>query len=160
MRIEVGYGLEGALTDALSKVIITTAMAPRFRQNDFAGGLEGGVDAILNILTGEAEEWQRRVPVREDEGAVDSGIDPVIAFVILLILFWIVSRALAASQGPRRPHRRRRGGWIVVPSGGGWGGSWGGGWAEAGPAEAGSGGGGGFSGGGGSSGGGGASGSW
>jgi uncharacterized membrane protein YgcG len=36
-RIEVGYGLEGALTDALSKVIIATAVAPRFKQNDFAG---------------------------------------------------------------------------------------------------------------------------
>ena len=47
VRIEVGYGLEGALTDALSKVIITTAMAPRFQQDDFAGGLDAGVDAML-----------------------------------------------------------------------------------------------------------------
>ena len=54
VRIEVGYGLEGALTDALSKIIITTAIAPRFKTGDFGGGLEAGVDAILHILTGDA----------------------------------------------------------------------------------------------------------
>jgi uncharacterized protein len=159
VRIEVGYGLEGALTDALSKVIIATAIAPRFQQNDFGGGLNGGVDAILNILTGDAEQWQRRVRVREDEQAVNATVDPVIAFILLLILIWVISRFMSAWQGPRHPHRRRRGGWIVIP-GGGWGGDWsgGGGWSRGGGWSGG--GGGGFSGGGGSSGGGGASGSW
>src|SRR5690606_17822885 len=66
VRIEVGYGLEGTLTDALSKVIITTAIAPQFQQGDFAGGIDAGVDAILSILTGDAEEWQRRAELRED----------------------------------------------------------------------------------------------
>ena len=42
VRIEVGYGLEGALTDALSKVIIATAIAPQFQKGDFAGGIECG----------------------------------------------------------------------------------------------------------------------
>ena len=73
-RIEVGYGLEGALTDALTKVIIATSMAPKFKQNDFPGGLQAGVDAILSVLTGDAEEWQRRAKVRSDESAA---IDPV-----------------------------------------------------------------------------------
>lgn len=154
VRIEVGYGLEGALTDALSKVIIATAVAPRFQQNDFSGGLNGGVDAILNILTGDADQWQRRVKVREDEEALDSVGDLVGTVILLMILFWVIRRFLAEWRGPTRPHRRRRGGWVVLP-GGGWGGGWsgggGGGWG---------GGGGGFSGGGGSSGGGGASGSW
>jgi uncharacterized protein len=144
VRIEVGYGLEGALTDALSKVIITTAVAPRFRQGDFAGGIDAGVDAMLSILTGDAEEWQRRAEVREDER---TALDPVIVFIILLVLFYVVSRAMRAGSGAAPYHRRRSGGWVVVPGGAGWGGSW-------------SGGGGGFSGGGGSSGGGGASGSW
>ena len=67
VRIEVGYGLEGALTDALSKVIITTAIAPQFQKGNFAGGIDAGVDAMLSILTGDAEEWQRRAEVREDE---------------------------------------------------------------------------------------------
>ena len=150
VRIEVGYGLEGALTDALSKVIIATAMAPRFREGDFAGGIRAGIDAVLSILTGDAEEWQRRAKVRSDEG---SGIDMVAVLFMLLVLFLIV-RAMMAGGGPRRYHRTRRGRWIVVPTGGGmFGGGWGGGgggWS----------GGGGFSGGGGSSGGGGASGSW
>src|SRR5215218_7421950 len=67
VRLEVGYGLEGALTDALSKVIIATAVAPRFKQSDFAGGINAGVDAVLSILTGDAEEWQRRAKVRDDQ---------------------------------------------------------------------------------------------
>ena len=142
VRIEVGYGLEGALTDALSKIIITTAIAPRFQKGDFAGGIDGGVDAMLSILTGDAEEWQRRAEVREDQS---SEFDPIATFIILLILFFIISRIMSAG-GPRRVGRGRHGPWIIPTGGGGWSG--------------GSGGGGGFSGGGGSSGGGGASGSW
>jgi uncharacterized protein len=160
VRIEVGYGLEGTLTDALSKVIIATAIAPRFRQNDFAGGLDAGVDAVLATLSGDSEEWQRRTEVREDQR---TPVDPLIVFVILLILFYIISRAMAGRGGPPRPHRRRRGGWVVIPSGGPWGGGWsgGGGWGGGGRGGGwGGGGGGGYSGGGGSSGGGGASGSW
>ncbi len=147
VRIEVGYGLEGALTDALSKVIISTAIAPQFQKGNFATGIDTGIDAILTVLTGDAQEWQRRIEVREDE------VDPAeaaIAFIVLLILFLIVWRAMSSAGGPQRAHRRRGGGWVVIPSGG-FGGGGGGGW---------SGGSGGFSGGGGSSGGGGASGSW
>jgi uncharacterized protein len=151
VRIEVGYGLEGALTDALSKVIITTAVAPRFKQGDFAGGISAGVDAILSILTGDAEEWQRRAQVREDRS---TAIDPLLVFIVLLVIAVLLSRWLARGGGPPRAHRRRGGGWVVVPAGGGWGGGWSGGGSWGG------GGGGGFSGGGGSSGGGGASGSW
>lgn len=148
VRIEVGYGLEGALTDALTKVIIATAVAPKFKQNDFAGGLDAGVDAILSVLTGDAEEWQRRAKVRDDQAG---GLDPIVAIVMIIILI-LVLRSLMGGGGPGRAHRTRRGSWIVIPTGGSGGGcSGGGGW---------SGGGGGFSGGGGSSGGGGASGDW
>jgi uncharacterized protein len=150
LRIEVGYGLEGALTDALSKVIITTAIAPQFQKGNFAGGIDAGVDAMLSILTGDAEEWQRRAEVREDSG---SGFDSVIAFVILLIIFFFISRMMRGAQSGRGIRRRRGSPWIVTTgSGGGWSGGGGGGWSG--------GSGGGFSGGGGSSGGGGASGSW
>jgi uncharacterized protein len=149
LRIEVGYGLEGALTDALSKVIITTAIAPQFQKGNFAGGIDAGVDAMLSILTGDAEEWQRRAEVREDSG---SGFDSVIAFVFLLILFFLISRMMRGVQSGRGIRGRRGSPWIVTTgSGGGWSGG-GGGWSG--------GSGGGFSGGGGSSGGGGASGSW
>ncbi len=146
VRIEVGYGLEGALTDALSKVIIATAIAPQFQQGDFAGGIDAGVDAILAVLTGDAEEWQRRASVREDQ---TSSLDTLITFMIIAFILFQIVRAMRGGGGRPGVHRRRRGsGPLIIPMGGGW--SGGRGWS----------GGGGFSGGGGSSGGGGASGSW
>src|SRR4029453_8887188 len=51
VRIEVGYGLEGTLTDALAKIIITNAIAPRFKSGDFGGGISRGVDDIIAVLT-------------------------------------------------------------------------------------------------------------
>ncbi|WP_336485220.1 TPM domain-containing protein [Methylobacterium nigriterrae] len=145
VRIEVGYGLEGALTDALSKVIITTAVTPRFKSGDFAGGINAGVDAMLSILSGDADEWHRRAKVREDETDPVQAVLFLIILVVILIAFWRMSRG---------PHYagRRGGGLIIVPgpSPGGWSGGVSGGF----------GGDGGFSGGGGSSGGGGASGDW
>jgi uncharacterized protein len=53
VRIEVGYGLEGTLTDAISKVIIEGAIIPRFKANDIPGGISQGVDDIIRILTGD-----------------------------------------------------------------------------------------------------------
>ena len=160
VRIEVGYGLEGALTDALSRVIITTAIAPKFRTGDFAGGIEAGVDAILSILAGDAEEWQRRAEIREDSS---SGAESLIMLVASLFVFAVIVMILmdaGARGGAARGHRTRDGRWIVLPPSGGssgWGG--GGGWSGGGGGWS-SGSGGGFSGGGGSSGGGGASGDW
>jgi len=66
VRIEVGYGLEGTLTDALSKVIITNAIAPRFKAGDFADGVTRGVDDIITVLTTDASEWQKRPSLRLD----------------------------------------------------------------------------------------------
>ncbi|MDX3808718.1 MAG: YgcG family protein [Bosea sp. (in: a-proteobacteria)] len=155
VRIEVGYGLEGALTDALSKVIITTAIAPKFKTGDFAGGIEAGVDAIVTILAGDAEEWQRRAEVRSDESSPAEDIAVIIAMVLIFLFIVAFLRGLSQQGNGVRQHRTRDGRWIVLPpsnsgwgSGSGW--SGGGGWSS----------GGGFSGGGGSSGGGGASGDW
>jgi uncharacterized protein len=53
LRIEVGYGLEGALTDAASKRIISEIIVPMFRQGDFYGGITAGVDRILRVIDGE-----------------------------------------------------------------------------------------------------------
>ena len=64
VRIEVGYGLEGTLTDALSSVIISSAIVPRFKTGDFSGGIERGVDGIISVLSGDTAEWQRKVNVR------------------------------------------------------------------------------------------------
>ncbi len=57
VRIEVGYGLEGTLTGALSSVIISSAIIPRFKVNDYSGGIERGGDAIISVLTTDASGW-------------------------------------------------------------------------------------------------------
>lgn len=152
VRIEVGYGLEGALTDALSSVIIRTAIAPRFKAGDFAGGINAGVDAVLSILTGDAEEWQRRRDIRSDQA---SPIDWIALLWIGFILFIIVQAFVREFRGGSRAYRRRNGTWVSGPSS-----TWGSGWSGGSSWSSGSSSSGGFSGGGGSSGGGGASGSW
>jgi uncharacterized protein len=144
VRIEVGYGLEGTLTDALSKVIITNAITPRFKTGDFAGGIGRGVDDIITVLTTDSSEWATRPSLRVDSEPASA---PVNWLVVVLIVG--VVALMIVSPGFR---------WMVLAmlmSGrsGGSGGFGGGGFS-------GGGGGGGFSGGGGSSGGGGASGSW
>lgn len=140
VRIEVGYGLEGALTDALSKVIITTAIAPRFKTGDYAGGLNAGADAMLSILSGDAETWHRKAEIRRDEADPGQVIVFIVIFLVILFLAYRMNRG------------RRGGGFVILPgpSSGGWSGGVSGGFGD----------GGGFSGGGGSSGGGGASGDW
>lgn len=65
MRIEVGYGLEGTLTDGMAGSIIRNAMAPRFKTGDYAGGIEAGVQAILGALEGDAAAIPADASVRE-----------------------------------------------------------------------------------------------
>jgi len=139
VRIEVGYGLEGTLTDALSSVIINNTMAPRFKAGDFGGGISQGVDQIITVLTTDSSDWQKKPPVRLDH---QQAPDPF-GWILVAILFGVFVLSII-SPGFR---------WfffnvllsVVLSSG-----SRGGGFSS----------GGGFSGGGGSSGGGGASGSW
>jgi len=154
VRIEVGYGLEGTLTDAVAKMIIQAAIAPKFKAGDFGSGLEAGVDAITATLLGDSE-WQDRAKMRP--APESDAYDPLViflVFVIIMIVFNMMAARNNRGGGRGGMHRTRDGGWIVFTpssSSSGWGGGSGGGnW----------GGGGGFSGGGGSSGGGGASGDW
>ncbi|PWB80065.1 MAG: hypothetical protein C3F11_18975 [Methylocystaceae bacterium] len=150
MRIEVGYGLEGVLTDALSKIIISTAVAPKFKANDFGAGVERGVDAIIEVLSGDSSEWQKRVKLRAENH--DTAFDQFVPFIVLALFVFIFSSMVVNARGGRRAYRRGRGPIVYFPpsndSSWGSGSSWGGGDD------------GGFSGGGGSSGGGGASGDW
>jgi uncharacterized protein len=146
MRIETGYGLEGALPDQLAARILDNEVRPHFRAGDWAGGLEAGIDGIIAATRGEY-----KAPPKKQKGAPLAAILIIVLFVILF--FWLASQgsrgAYVGRTYGRRGSRRDRGYWG---SGGSWGGgSWGGG---------GWGGGGGFSGGGGSFGGGGASSSW
>jgi uncharacterized protein len=62
IRIEVGYGLEGTLTDAITRYIIQSAITPRFKANDFAGGMTRGVDDIIKVLNGDEEISRRANP--------------------------------------------------------------------------------------------------
>jgi uncharacterized protein len=153
VRIEVGTGLEGTLTDALSKLIIENAILPRFREGDFAGGVKDGVRDIILVLTGDAAEVEQRGKARQD--ADNPTIDWIIVILFLVIWLWI---AYSIWQSARHAARAGRSGAgpILVP-GPSWdgGSSSGGGWSSGGGSS-----GGGFSGGGGSFGGGGASGGW
>ena len=154
VRIEVGYGLEGTLTDALSSVIISSAIIPRFKTKDFSGGIERGVDGIISVLSGDSAEWQPKVNVRTESKAED--FDKLFPIVFTILLIFFVWYLIHHAGGGRPPGPGSRRGPIILP--GGWGSSdWGGG---GGGSFGGGGFGGGFSGGGGSSGGGGASGSW
>ena len=155
VRIEVGYGLEGTLTDALSSVIISSAIVPRFKANDFSGGIERGVDGIINVLSGDTADWQPKPSVRaEDSPQLSNGLFSILFLLFVIFVVWsLIRSARSTSSGP---YIRRGGGMIFLPTGGSWGSSgWSGGFGGGGGGF-----GGGFSGGGGWSGGGGASGSW
>jgi uncharacterized protein len=93
VRIEVGYGLEGTLTDAITKLIIENSILPRFKVADYPGGLKRGVEDIIQVLSGDAEEWQSRAAQRlspdnaqpAPSGAVWPAIVAVLVGVGLLI---------------------------------------------------------------------------
>jgi uncharacterized protein len=142
MRIEVGYGLEGAVTDLFAGQVIRDVLTPAFRE----GRAAEGIDKAFDLLMAKAQGIEVGVPQPRARRGSGIGAGSVI-FIVILILFF--SRFGGGGGGGRR----RRGGILFLPGGfggGGFGGG-GGGWG---------GGGGGFGGGGGSSGGGGASGSW
>lgn len=138
LRIEVGYGLEGAVPDAISNSIIRNEITPGFKKDDYYSGINNGINALIKAIGGE---------YKADNANGDDGGFPFIIFIIIFIIIWL----FASKGGPFVPggvYRTgtRSGGWVSSSSG--WGGNssgWGGG---------------GFSGGGGSFGGGGASGSW
>lgn len=165
MRIEVGYGLEGTLTDLHSKLIIENTMVPAFRAGDFAGGISRAVDDIIMVLEGNGEELAARA--ERNQTTPESDIDPVLVLFIAiwcLIFFGGMAMAILPPIFGRKigPNKYR---WLGmdVTVGGGSSSSSGSGWSSgssSGGWSSGSSSGGGFSGGGGSSGGGGASGSW
>ncbi len=140
VRIEVGYGLEGSLTDALSSLIIQNDILPAFRKGDYAAGISNGVDGILKAIAGE---YKAAAPVHRGH---KSGAALLYMLGLLVITFFLTFVGFGGGGG------RRRGGLLFLPIGlGGFGG---GGFGGGGF------GGGGFGGGGGGFGGGGASGGW
>ena len=85
MRIEVGYGLEGELTDAQSRTIIETRILPHFRQGDFAAGIKAGVAAMIETLGGSYDPALPPVQVRESDRA-PSPFPLAVALPIFLII--------------------------------------------------------------------------
>ncbi len=181
-RIEVGYGLEGALPDATASRIVDDTMVPLFKQTNYDAGVEAGVDRIIAVVQGEAlpepdHRWERggtlanSLPVflfavaiaslvlravfgRLIGAAATGGLAAVLVFVLSHLLMLGVGAGVLAFLFAL--FLGASGGWTS----GGWGGGLGGGFRGGGFGGFGGGGGGGFSGGGGGFGGGGASGSW
>jgi uncharacterized protein len=185
VRIEVSYGLEGALSDAVTNRIISETITPHFKQGDFDGGVEAGVNQIISVINGEPlpapdRKWERH-------GGLGNLL-PVLLIVVFVVsgvlramfgrlfgslatgglaggIVWLLSHLIPIGVGAgllaflfAMLTGGSRSGWT---SGGGFGGGLGGfGGGFGGGGFGGGGGGGGFSGGGGGGGGGGASGSW
>jgi uncharacterized protein len=152
LRVEVGYGLEGILTDGLSSIIINETIVPRFKAGDMAGGIEAGTDALIAQLTLPEDQARLVAAQAKPSQHEGDGLFPLVFFSIFFF-FFILLPMLRRGRGQR--HHSSGLGPVILwgiadaiasgrsSSGGGW-----------------SGGGGGFSGGGGSFGGGGSSGSW
>lgn len=139
MRIEVGYGLEGALPDALASSILRNEVRPYFKAGDYYNGINAGLDAIMSAIKGEYKNSRKND--REDK------VKFPFIYIIMIIIFLLIFRRGGRGGSGILP-------WLIIGSmGGGRSRSWGGGGGFGGGF-------GGFSGGGGSFGGGGASGSW
>lgn len=150
IRIQTGYGLEGALPDITCRRIIENEIRPHFRSGDYEAGLRAGLVAMMQATRGEYQGTGKLAGEGKRQWI------PWLLIVFLLIVGfnlyvnWRAARRRGTYYDRRGRHRDGGGGWVFFPTGGG--GNWGGGgggsdW-------------GGFSGGGGMSGGGGASGDW
>lgn len=102
MRIEVGYGLEGAIPDAVAKRIVAERMAPRFRQGDFHGGLMAAVAALGKAIEGEALPAPAGQASGASEAVGDNGPgdeDGYFVWLFLVVIFGSVLRALLGLFG-------------------------------------------------------------
>jgi uncharacterized protein len=144
--IQVGYGLEGALPDAVAFDIYNNRIKPHFRAGDYEGGLAEGIDSIFNAIRGEYKGSGKTTREQRSDGQIPS----FVWFILFLIILSLISRLMRRLGG--YGYSSRRSGPVFIPTGFGGGG---GGWSSGG-----GGGFSGFSGGGGSFGGGGAGGSW
>ena len=109
LRIEVGYGLEGALNDATSKRIISEIITPRFKQGDFYGGITAGIDQIIRVVDGE--------PLPEPKGRPAGDISDVQQFIpIILVLALVLGGVLRSALG-RFPGAVATGGAVGIGAG-------------------------------------------
>ena len=137
MRIEVGYGLEPVLTDGLSSTIVRNDITPRFKEGDFAGGINAGVDRIITQLELPADEAAKvaaEAELRQRDSSDDGEIGMVI-FWLFIFFFFILPIIMSFARGGKKHRRGGYGGPVIIWGGGGWaaggggsgGSSWGGG---------------------------------
>jgi uncharacterized protein len=148
VRIQTGYGLEGALPDAICSRIIRETMAPAFRAGNYSAGLSGGIAAVMQATKGEYQGNGQRA--HKPTTLLDLLFSPLGFFLLVMLVLVISNRGRRdAGGGGITPGTAAATGFFLGGGGGGWGGGSGGGGDS-----------GGFSGGGGDSGGGGSSGDW
>lgn len=164
VRIEVGYGAEGVLPDAVSSLIIQRVILPKFRANDYAGGIVAGADEVIKVLSGAGDEWKSAPKSSED---APWWVDLIVlsiffipfVFVPLTIFLTIRSFTRRTLEAMKKQRGKMRSFWDALTSGSSsssssWGSSSSSSsWSSSSSSDS-------FSGGGGSFGGGGSSGSW
>ena len=106
LRIEVGYGLEGALNDATSKRIISEIITPRFKQDDFNGGITAGVNQIIRVIDGE--------PLPQAKARPASGIADIQQYVPVILVLALVLGGVLRSVLGRFPGALATGGAVAV----------------------------------------------
>jgi uncharacterized protein len=106
VRIEVGYGLEGKLTDALTKYIIETSILPRFKAGDVPGGIKLGAEQIVQVLSGDSDSLKRAAAQNSSSDVkrpnADTPIWPVIVVVVVgvgFLIFCTVTRGGTVCRG-------------------------------------------------------------
>lgn len=112
VRIEVGYGLEPYVTDALSSIIIRDDILPRFRNDDYPGGIAAGTDRLITQLQLSPEEAARVLEEAADEQANEGGGIPIGTIIWLgFVFFFFVLPILRATRRGRRYRGKGRGPW-------------------------------------------------
>jgi uncharacterized protein len=160
VRIEVGYGLEGVLPDAITSLIIQNVILPRFKVNDYPGGIANGVDEIIKVASGEGGVSKPPVEPKTNHTTLlglfwlvvpflFSGPGLILLVILLHFLFVLFARLAFWLHLAPKPHKGSSWNWGSSGSGSSWSSG------SSGSSDSG-----GFSGGGGSFGGGGSSGSW
>lgn len=106
LRIEVGYGLEGALNDATSKRIISEIITPRFKQGDFYGGITTGIDQIIRVIDGE--------PLPNPKGRLSNDTADTQQFIPIIFILSLVMGGMLRSVLGRFPGALVTGGAVAV----------------------------------------------
>src|SRR4029079_10353265 len=98
-RIEVGYGLEPIITDAFSSVVIQTQVLPKFRSGDFNGGVVAGANALIEQLSLDTSEAEKRAAAAQQQlqrGGHNEGGGGLVGFLVMLFIFIAIRRLFAA----------------------------------------------------------------